>query len=70
MTIRRRGRPIVTGSDFDQPRTSRIEAETRTMRAASTAGRYSLPKTTRTSHGIVTRKTGKATAATPAAAIE
>ena len=70
VTIRRRGRPIVTGSDFDHPSTSRIAAETRTIRAASTAGRYSAPNTTRTSHGIARRNTGTATAATAAAASE
>ena len=37
VTMRSRGRPIVTGSDFVQPRTKWIAAATSTIRAASVA---------------------------------
>ncbi len=67
VTIRRRGRPIVTGNDFDQPSANWIAAATRMMRAASTDPEYSLPKIVSTSHGIASRNTGTATTIKPTA---
>ena len=67
VTIRSRGRPIDTGSDFVQPIANWIAAASSTMRAAVTAPSYSLPKTTSTSHGIATKKTGTATTMSAAA---
>ena len=62
VTIRSRGRPIVTGSDFVQPSAKWIAAGEQDRRARpSTAPSYSEPKTTRTSHGMATKKTGTAT---------
>jgi hypothetical protein len=61
VTIRSRGRPIVTGSVFVQPIRNWIAAAIRITRAAVTASSYSEPKTTRTSHGIATKNTGTAT---------
>ena len=61
MTIRSRGRPIVTGSDFVQPSANWIAAATRTTRAAVTAPSYSAPKTSSTSHGIAMKNAGTAT---------
>ena len=44
VTIRRRGRPIVTGSDFDHPSANWIAAATTMMRAASTAPEILAPE--------------------------
>ena len=67
VTIRSRGRPIVTGSDFDQPSANWIAAATRMIRAASTAPTYSAPNTSSMSHGIASSATGTATTISPAA---
>ena len=62
--IRRPGLPIETGNDFVQPSTSRRQAARSRIRAASVAGMYCSPSTTRTSQGISTQATGARTSAT------